>query len=153
MPSGPGALSLRESRCRHMASTSGGSTPSKDQGGHFWDKKASASGGTSSRLEKVRDQDVPRLSPISAMSVRRLPSALVIAATKFVGPEAFHRRDNREAAEILPLLGLGAADSLRMVFCRLQALRDLNSSAKAPGSTRETIHELTQIRDEKTVEA
>ena len=135
-----------------MASTSGGSTPLKDHRGHCWDKKAWASGGTPSCLEKVRDHDAPRLSAISAVSVMRLPSALVIAATTFAGPEAFHRRDNREAAEILPLLDLGAADSLRMVFCRLQALRALNYSAKAAGSTRVTTHELTQIRDEKTRE-
>jgi len=86
------------------------------------------------------------------MFVRRWPSGLVIAATKFVGPETFHRRDNREAEEILPLLGLGEADSLRMAFCRLQALRDLNSSAKATGSTRVTTQEFTLIRDENTRE-
>jgi len=69
-----------------------------------------------------------------------------------VAPEAFHRRDNREAEEILALFGLGEADSLRMEFCRLEALRDRNSSAKATGSTRETTHEVTLILDENTKE-
>ena len=59
MPSGPGALSLRDAKCSMKEPTQGGWTPSIDQGEETLAKKEKAWGGRGSTFEKVGAQADP----------------------------------------------------------------------------------------------